>query len=66
MKDEYDFAKGERGKFFRGETTLVPPIHLDPEILSYFSECATAQGTSLNVLVNRLLRKHIELIDGTK
>jgi hypothetical protein len=66
MNDEYDFSKGERGKFFRSETTLVPPIHLDPEILSYLSERAAAQGTSLNVLVNRLLRKDIERIDGVR
>ncbi len=66
MKDEYDFSEGERGKFFRGETTLVPPIHLDPEILSYLSERAAAQGTSLNVLVNRLLKKDIELIEAAE
>jgi len=66
MKDEYDFSKGERGKFFRGGATLVPPIHLDPEILSYLSERAAAQGTSLNVLVNRLLKKDIELIEAAE
>ena len=66
MKDEYDFSKGERGKFFRAEATLVPPIHLDPEILSYLSERAAAQGTSLNVLVNRLLKKDIELIQAAE
>jgi hypothetical protein len=42
MKDIYDFSKGERGKFFRGEATRVPPVHLDPEILSYLSERAAA------------------------
>ena len=66
MKDEYDFSKGERGKFFRSGATLVPPIHLDPEILSYLSERAAAQGTSLNVPVNRLLKKDIELIEASE
>ena len=63
MKDDYDFSKGERGKFFRKEATLVPPVHLDPEILSYLSARAEAEGTSLSDLVNRLLQKDIELIE---
>ena len=32
MKDEYDFSKGERGKFVRGEMPLAPPVHLEPEM----------------------------------
>ncbi len=28
MKDEFDFSKGERGKFFRGELEFSPPVHL--------------------------------------
>jgi len=64
MKDEYDFSAAERGKFFRKGATLVPPVHLEPEILRYLSERAAAQGTSLNVLVNRLLLKDIELIEA--
>ncbi len=63
MKDEYDFSDAQRGKFFRDDARLAPPVHLDPEILRYLSERATAQGTSLSALVNRLLRKDIELIE---
>ena len=66
MKKEYDFAKGERGKFFSEGATLVPPVHLDPDILRYLSERAAARGTSLSALVNRLLEKDIELIEAAK
>jgi predicted HicB family RNase H-like nuclease len=66
MKDEYDFSQGARGKFFRRDATLVPPVHLDPEILHYLTERAAAQGTSLSTLVNRLLKKDIELIEALK
>ncbi len=66
MKDEYDFSAAERGKFFRKGATLVPPVHLEPEILRYLSERAAAQGTSLNMLVNRLLQKDIELIEAAR
>ena len=45
---------------------IVFVSHLEPEILRYLTERATAQGTSLNALVNRLLRKDIELIEAGK
>ena len=63
MKDEYDFSNAERGKFYRPGAQLIPPLHFDPEILSYLSARAEARGTSLSELVNELLRKDIELIE---
>jgi hypothetical protein len=66
MKDEYDFSKAERGKIFRPDAQLIPPLHLDPEVLSYLAERAEARGTSLNELVNALLRKDIEIIEVAK
>ncbi len=63
MKDEYDFSNAERGKFYRTGAQLIPPVHLDPEVLSYLAARAEARGTSLNDLVNELLRKGIELIE---
>jgi hypothetical protein len=62
MRDEYDFAKGERGKFHRADARLVPPVHLEPDVLSYLTERAKDKGTSLDTLVNELLKKGIELI----
>jgi len=29
MKDEYDFSKAERGKFFRKDARLASPVHPD-------------------------------------
>jgi hypothetical protein len=63
MRDEYDFSNAERGKFFRPDATLVPPVHLEPELLSYLSKRAEARGTSLSALMNLLLKKDIELIE---
>ena len=31
MKDEYDFSKAERGRFFRPDAVLVPPEHQKEE-----------------------------------
>ena len=64
MKDEYDFSGAERGKFFRPNLKLIPPVHLEPDVLDYLSERAHARGTSLNALVNALLKKDIELIEA--
>jgi len=58
MKDEYDFLTAKRGKFFREGARLVPPIHLGPEVLDYFSERAAAPGVSLSSLVNTLLKQY--------
>jgi len=66
MKDEYDFNGAERGKFYRKGATLIPPVHLEPEILRYLSERADARGTSLSKLVNELLKKDIELIEAAR
>jgi len=66
MKDEYDFSKAERGKFYRRDVQMIPPVHLDPEVLSYLAARAEARGTSLNDLVNELLKKDIELIEAAR
>lgn len=63
MKQEYDFSKGERGKFHRPGAALVPPVHLDADVLAFLSARAKARGMSLDELVNQLLKKDIELIE---
>jgi hypothetical protein len=60
MKDEYDLSKGERGRFRRPGAVLVPPVHLDPEVLAFLAVRAEARGVSLSELVNALLKKDIE------
>lgn len=66
MKDEYDFSTAERGKFFRKGARFVPPVHLEPDVLAYLSNLAVTRGTSLNDLVNALLKEDIERIDAAK
>ena len=66
MKDEYDFSAATRGKFSRPDAQLIPPIHLDPDVLAYLAERARARGVSLSGLVNELLKKDIALIERVK
>jgi len=62
MKKEYDFSKGERGRFFHPEATLNVPVYLDQDVESWFAEKAKSQGVEIQSLVNKLLRKDISLI----
>lgn len=64
MEDEYDFSGAERGKFYRKDAVLVPPVRLAPDVLSFLLERARARGATLDELVNELLRKDIELIEA--
>ena len=66
MKDEYDFSGAVRGRFYRRDAELVPPVHLEPEVLKYLQARADARGTSLSQLVNELLKKDIELIETAR
>lgn len=59
MKEEYDFSNAERGKFYRPGARLVPPVHLEPEVLDDLTARAAARGTSLSGLVNEILKKDI-------
>lgn len=62
MRDEYDFSKGERGKFYRKDAQLQLPIHLETNVQNTLAELANAKGVDLSVFVNDLLKKDIELI----
>jgi hypothetical protein len=66
MRDEYDFSKSERGRFCRPHAVLIPPIHLDPEVVVFLTKRAEARGVSLSELVNGLLEKAIELIEAAE
>ncbi|MBQ0721420.1 MAG: hypothetical protein KBT88_00145 [Gammaproteobacteria bacterium] len=64
MRDEYDFSKSERGKFYKPDATISLPVYLEAEVLSYFSAKARNKGVDLNQMVNDLLKKDIALIEG--
>lgn len=66
MREEYDFSKGERGKFFKPNAKMNLPVYLDADVLDYFAAKAQAKGVELNTMVNDLLKKDIALIEGVK
>jgi len=65
MKDEYDFSKAERGKFHRPNLRLIPPVRLEPEVLDFLAASAEKRGTTVNELINQLLKNDIASIRAT-
>jgi hypothetical protein len=66
MKEEYDFSKGERGKFYRKDATFNLPIYLEPEVENFISILAKKQKKNINEIVNALLIKDKELMEFMK
>ncbi|MDL1971447.1 MAG: hypothetical protein LWW94_10900 [Candidatus Desulfofervidaceae bacterium] len=62
MKKEYDFSKGERGKFYNSNAEFYIPIYLDREILEVLEEVALRKNLEISSVVNQFLRKEIEII----
>ncbi|HEY5139210.1 MAG TPA: hypothetical protein VIJ25_07850 [Methylococcales bacterium] len=61
MKEEYDFSNAEQGKFFVPVEDIQLPIYLDKDIIQYLNEKCLTKQESLQLLVNDLLRKDIEI-----
>ena len=61
MKKEYDFSKGERGKFYRKDLKLNLPVYLDPENLLFVEEIAKNKNSDLSSIVNKLIKENIKL-----
>jgi predicted DNA binding CopG/RHH family protein len=59
MKDEYDFSKGERGKFYRPDAEHHVPLYLDSDVLEFLTRRARAQGMEPQELANEMLKKDI-------
>ena len=64
MNDEYDFSNAVRGKFYKPNLRLIPPVRLEPQVLDFLVRRAEAKGTTVNALLNQLLKKDIELIEA--
>ena len=61
MKEEYDFSKGERGKFYKKNIKLNLPIYLEPEIFSFVENIAKKKNLDLSQIVNDLIKTDMEL-----
>ena len=56
MKKEYNFSKGERGKFSRKDAELNLPVYLDAENLLFVTRIAKRKNADISEVVNDLIR----------
>ena len=61
MKKEYDFSKGERGKFYRQNVRIHLPIYLDQESLEFVEKIAKKKKADLTSVVNDIIKGDKEL-----
>ncbi len=66
MKKEYDFSKAEQGRFYRPNAKLNLPVYLEPKIQAWLDKVAGRRGEDVGKLVNRLLKKEIELAEAIR
>lgn len=62
MKKEYDFSKGERGKFYHHNIRINLPIYLESENLSFVESIARKKHKDLTTIVNELIRSDRQII----
>ena len=66
MKEEYDFSKGERGKFYKPDLEFRIPVYLQKDISDFLQKLASEKGTDVETIVNDWLRRNISLVETTK
>ena len=64
MRNEYDFSKGERGKFYRPDMKLNIPIYLDEEVSTFVEKIASKKGIDRSSVVNEILKGDIKLAEA--
>lgn len=63
MKREYDFSKGERGKFYHPNAQIELPVYLEPDVAAFLQKLAEQQGVEVETIVNKWIRKDIALFE---
>ena len=59
MKEEYDFSKGEEGKFFHNDIKLNLPVYLDDDVLEFVEKIAKRKNSDIQTIVNQILKSDI-------
>jgi len=64
MPEGNDFPQGLRGQFHRRSATLDLPLYLDAKLQTGLAAVACARGIARSTLVEELLRKDLEMVEG--
>lgn len=65
MKKEYDFSKGEKGKFYNKNAKFNLPIYLESETLSFVEKIADKKQSDISTVVNDLLKEDMKIAEYT-
>lgn len=63
MKKEYDFSKGERGKFYRPDMELYLPVYLEQDTAEILRKYSKRKGVEISTIVNEWIRKDISIVE---
>jgi len=66
VKEQYDFSKAERGRFYRLNAKQNLPVYLEPQVQAWLDKVAGKRGEDVGKLVNRLLKKEIKLAEAIR
>jgi len=64
MKAEYNFSRGERGKFYSPNAAFSFPVYLEPDVNDFMNQLADEKEVAVQDLVNEWLRASIKLIQS--
>ena len=59
MKDEYDFSKGIRGRFYSPKK-ISTTIRLDDDVLLYLKKLASIKKIGYQTILNSILRDYMQ------
>ena len=63
MKKEYDFSKGERGKFYQENAKHNLPIYLEPNTQSFVERLAKKKKSNISKVVNELIESDMKIAE---
>ncbi|MBC8549773.1 MAG: hypothetical protein H8D23_08980 [Candidatus Brocadiales bacterium] len=66
MNKEYDFSKGERGKFYKPDVKLNIPVYLDSVAYSFVEKIAEKKQEDVSTIVNKLIKTDKQIADMTQ
>ena len=64
MRKEYDFSKGERGKFYHPNIKMNIPVYLEEEVDNFINKIASKKGIDRSSVVNELLKNDIKIAEA--
>jgi predicted DNA-binding protein len=63
MKEQYDFSKGVRGKFYVAEDDIRLPRYLEPVLEKRLKRVAEKAGSTPEALLNILLENELNAME---